>query len=297
VYDLIEVLSRRRTFPGLEMRENTMLKIGEFARIAQVSIATLRHYDQYGLLKPSALDPQSGYRYYALDQLPRLNRIVALKDLGFPLEQIARLLEEDLSLEQLQGMFKLKQEQIRQVIDVEQTRLEHIATRLRQIEQEGTMPTYDVRLKQVEPLLVANIRGMIALGGDLTEQHKKIVTYLNQQGIQQIPPDIMVWHTPHKMRDDGIYADVEIAIPLSTSLPSNEQINVHTLPGGLMACIVHTGHTFPSGQAFAALHRWQQDNGYRFTGPPRQVHLQNGSYMETSQDVIEVQFPVEKVSE
>jgi DNA-binding transcriptional MerR regulator len=61
-----------------------------------VSIATLRYYDQYGLLKPNALDPDTGYRYYSLDQLPRLNRILALKELDFPLEQIARLLEEDL---------------------------------------------------------------------------------------------------------------------------------------------------------------------------------------------------------
>src|SRR5262244_2784393 len=112
-----------------------MLKIGEFAQAGQVSIATLRHYDQQDLLKPSALDPDTGYRYYSLDQLPRLNRIVALKDLGFSLEQIAKMLEEDLPFEQLQGMFRLKQAQILQVIETEQTRLERIAARLRQIEQ------------------------------------------------------------------------------------------------------------------------------------------------------------------
>jgi DNA-binding transcriptional MerR regulator len=76
------------------MRERTVLKIGEFARVNQVSIATLRYYDHCGLLKPLALDPETGYRYYSLDQLPRLNRILALKELGFPLEQIAQLLEE-----------------------------------------------------------------------------------------------------------------------------------------------------------------------------------------------------------
>ena len=67
------------------MRERTMLKIGEFARMGQVSIATLRHYDQCGLLKPNELDPDTGYRYYSLDQLARLNRILAFKELGFPL--------------------------------------------------------------------------------------------------------------------------------------------------------------------------------------------------------------------
>jgi DNA-binding transcriptional MerR regulator len=107
-----------------------VFKIGEFARIGQVSIVTLRYYDRCGLLKPNALDPDTGYRYYSLDQLPRLHRILALKDLGFPLEQIARMLEEDLSLDQLRGMFLLKQAQAQHMIDTEQARLTRIAVRL-----------------------------------------------------------------------------------------------------------------------------------------------------------------------
>src|SRR6266849_2891268 len=106
----------------LPLRVRIVLKIGEFARVGQVSIATLRYYDQCGLLKPNALDPDTGYRYYSLDQLARLNRILALKDLGFPLEQVAHLLEKDLSLEQLRGMFIHKQAQTQQLIDTEQSR-------------------------------------------------------------------------------------------------------------------------------------------------------------------------------
>ena len=139
------------------MREPTHLKIGEFSRVGQVSIATLRYYDQCGLLKPNALDPDTGYRYYTLDQLSRLNRILALKDFGFPLEQIAWLLEENLSLDQLQVMFTLKQAQTKHMIEIEQARLARIAARLRQIEQEGIMPAYEVLLKQVDPLLVASV--------------------------------------------------------------------------------------------------------------------------------------------
>src|SRR6266700_5480706 len=163
----------------MRMREGTVLKIGEFARVGQVSIATLRHYDQCGLLKPAVLDPDTGYRYYSLDQLPRLNRILALKELGFPLEQIAHLLEEDLSLEQLRGMFKLKQAQMQNVIDIERARLTHIAARLRQIEQEGIMPVYEVLLKQVDPLLVASVHEIIPLGDDLRQPCGKIVAYLD----------------------------------------------------------------------------------------------------------------------
>jgi len=166
------------------MRERTMLKIGEFARVGQVSIATLRYYDQCGLLKPNALDPDTGYRYYSFNQLTRLNRILALKELGFPLEQIIRLLQEDLSLEQLRGMFTLKQAQTQQMIEIEQARLTRIAARLRQIEQEGIMPVYEVLLKQVDPLLVASVRTLVPMGEDPGQALGTIVDYLDQQGVK-----------------------------------------------------------------------------------------------------------------
>ncbi len=271
-----------------------MLKIGEFAQVGQVSIATLRHYDQYNLLKPLALDPDTGYRYYSLDQLPRLNRIVALKDLGFSLQQIAQLLEENLPLEQLQGMFKLKQAQIQQTIATEQARLERIAARLRQIEQEGNMPAYDVLLKQVDALLVASIRESISLEDNPQRLYEILSTYLQQQGGQQSQLGIVLWHSRYELYDNGIYADVEVAIPLDGPLPSNEQVNIRTLPGGLMACTVHTGTGLAIGQAYAALHRWCESNGYRLTAPPRLIDLQRAENMEPGQHVVEIQFAVGK---
>jgi DNA-binding transcriptional MerR regulator len=85
-----------------------MFKIGEFSRLSRVSVRMLRHYDQLGLLKPSRTDNFTNYRYYSADQLPRLNRILALRDLGFSLEQIGNMLDEELSAEQLMGMLNLK---------------------------------------------------------------------------------------------------------------------------------------------------------------------------------------------
>src|SRR5258708_28919677 len=191
------------------MREHALLKIGEFARVGQVSIATLRYYDQYGLLKPNALDPDSGYRYYSLDQLARLNRILVLKELDFPLEQIAQLLEENLSLEQLQGMFKLKQAQTQHMIDTEQAREARLAARLRQIEQEGKMPVYEVLLKQVDPLLVASIRDRIPVINEREHLYKTLAAYLDQQGVQCSQPDVLLLHSSHELHDQPISIDVQ----------------------------------------------------------------------------------------
>ena len=274
------------------MRECMHLKIGEFARVGQVTIATLRHYDQCGLLKPNTLDPETGYRYYTLDQLALLNRILALKDLGFPLEQIARLLEEDLSLDQLRIMFALKQAQVQHMIEIEQARLARIATHLRQIEQEGIMPEYEVLLKQVDPLLVASIRSLIPIGDELGQHFATIVAYLDQQHVQHPHPAMLLLHSRYEWYDERMAIDVETAIPPSSALIGNEQISTRTLPGGLMASTVHIGDDLSIGLAHAALYRWVKDNGYQVIDTPRLLRLQRSEHMDPGQYVTEVQFPV-----
>lgn len=112
-----------------------MLKIGDFAKEAQITVKTLRHYAKLGLLKPVWIDRFTGYRYYSQEQLSRLNRIVALKDFGFTLEQIGQILQEDLTLDELRSMLRLKHAELAQHIRDEQARLARIEDRLTRIEQ------------------------------------------------------------------------------------------------------------------------------------------------------------------
>lgn len=274
------------------MREHMHLKIGEFARVGQVSIATLRHYDQCGLLKPNALDPDTGYRYYSLEQLACLHRILALKELGFPLQQISRLLEENLSLDQLQAMFALKQAQVQHMIEVEQARLARISARLRQIEQEGTMPAYEILLKQVDPILVASIRSFIQLGDDMGQYVKSITAYLDKHHIQLSPSVILLLHSRYEWRDDRLAIDVETAIPLPATVSGNDQISTRSLPDRLMASTIHIGDDLSIGLAHAAMYRWMKNNGYHLIDAPRLVRLQRSEHMDPGQFVTEVQFPV-----
>src|SRR5438874_13645106 len=90
-------------------REECMLKIRDFARLGEVPLSTLRYYDEIGLLRPICVDAETGYRFYTIDQLPRLHRILAFKELGIELGQIGQLLDEDVSPEALRGMLRLKQ--------------------------------------------------------------------------------------------------------------------------------------------------------------------------------------------
>ena len=107
-----------------------MFSIGEFARLGAVSVRTLRHYDEIGLLHPAKVDPNSGYRSYAADQLGQLNRIMALKDLGFSLEQTHKLVS-GITLEELRGMLALRRAQLEQALDEYTTRLRGVEARLR----------------------------------------------------------------------------------------------------------------------------------------------------------------------
>ena len=82
-----------------------MLRIGDFSRICRVTIKTLRHYDRLELLTPAMVDTFTGHRYYTMDQVTRLNRILALKALGLSLDDIKHVLDDDLTTAQILEMF------------------------------------------------------------------------------------------------------------------------------------------------------------------------------------------------
>ena len=126
-----------------------MFRIGEFAQIAQVSGRQLRFYDQLGLLRPAHVDQQTGYRYYTIQQLPRLNSILALKELGLSLEQIGPLLEDKISPADLRSMLVLKRAQLERSLQEEEARLRHVESRIAQIDREGTAEGFDVIVKSV----------------------------------------------------------------------------------------------------------------------------------------------------
>ena len=123
-----------------------MFRIGEFSRIAQVSGRLLRYYDRIGLFTPARVDAESGYRYYSARQLPALNRILALKELGLTLDVIARL-SPQVSTAELRSMLIRKKAQMEQTLREELARMRYIESRIDQIERDGQLRGYEVVLK------------------------------------------------------------------------------------------------------------------------------------------------------
>jgi DNA-binding transcriptional MerR regulator len=140
-----------------------MFSIGEFARHGRVSVRMLRHYDAIGLLRPASVDAASGYRFYQASQLAELNRIIALKDLGFTLHQVQAILAEQVSAAELRGMLKLRRAEIHAQIEAETARLARVEARLLTIEDEARVPVDGVVIKRLAPVRVGELTGTAAV--------------------------------------------------------------------------------------------------------------------------------------
>jgi DNA-binding transcriptional MerR regulator len=271
-----------------------MIKIGDFAKLSQVTVRTLRYYEEVGLLKPVQVDRYTGYRYYQMAQLPRLNRILALKDLGFALDQIAHLLTTDLPPAQLRGMLRLKQAELQQQVAEAQERLARIEARLSQIDLEGTMPEYDVMIKRVDAQRVAMVRDVIPTQEQINQTFNRLFDELeraikaNQAGFAG--PGIAVWYDSGMQPQD---MHVAAAWPTNGSLGADERVHIEELPAvEQMAYVVHHGPFATLSQAYGALFGWIEGNGYQMTGPSREVYLQYARDGDPAQYVTELQVPV-----
>ena len=272
-----------------------MIKIGDFARLSQVSVVTLRHYDEMNLLKPVKVDAFTGYRFYSADQLPRLNRILALKDLGFSLEQIKLMLADGLSLEQLRGMLMIQRIEVERRLSEEQECLSRIEARLRQIELEDKMPDYDVLVKTVPALLIASCRVTIPTNDQvpayLAPAYAKVYDYLREQGVKDNGLCLTLWHSPADVYENE---DAEAMVAVERPLPGTHDVKVYELPPTQVACVVHHGDFAEFTQGHAALLEWIPANGYQIVGPYREIYIKHDK-KNLLHTITEIQIPVEKV--
>jgi DNA-binding transcriptional MerR regulator len=266
-----------------------MLKIGDFARLARVSIRMLRYYDEQGLLVPAQVDEASGYRYYAPAQLTRLYRILALYDMGFGRDQVAQLLSEDLPLEQLKGMLRLKQVELAGRVLAEQQRLDRVAARLDQIEHERQPSPYAVLLKELPPQLVASVRGVVDGYQGISVLFGELFQYLGQHGARGLTAAL--WHDD---LTDERRIDAEALIYLREPLPPTSRVQVYELSAASVASLVHHGPLMQLNRAYQALVQWIASNQYQISGPNREIYIHYAlpARSDDASYVTEIQFPV-----
>lgn len=274
-----------------------MLKIGEFSLAGRVSVRTLRLYDEIGLLPPARVDPTSGYRRYSVQQLPRLHRILALKELGLSLEEITQALEHGgPSSDELRAMLERKRTEAQRSVETEQNRLARIEARLDQlnsIDQEDPMHGYDVVLKPVPSQRVVAIREVLPAYPAVGSLFAEIGAYLAEHRVR---PGLFtaVWHCP-EFQERDVDGEATVAVDGSATLPVHPRIRAGELPPvEQMACTIHHGPFAALDRAYAALSGWLQANGYRVTALTREVYHRGGPDQHDPGYVTELQFPVAK---
>jgi DNA-binding transcriptional MerR regulator len=281
------------------MFENTLLKIGEFSRLSQVTVKTLHHYDDIGLLKPSQIDRFTSYRYYTLDQLPRIHNIMALKELGLSLEEITHLLKEDLPPDQIRGMYRLKLAEAQQRVREEQARMAQIEFRLRQIELEGILQTLDIVIKRIEPFFALTMRRT-----DLTREIRLVVGKTieredkagNIQWNGASPMEILYEDEFH-----GDYSEAEFIVPVdashtpTVSLGEVGTLTLREIPAiESAATFMHEGDYDTLPEKYLSLQRWAVENGYKLSGVWRFVYHRGPlHHVDPSEYLTELQHPLE----
>jgi DNA-binding transcriptional MerR regulator len=254
-----------------------MFTIGDFARHGRVSVRMLRHYDATGLLRPAHVEPATGYRYYTAAQLTRLNRVIALKDLGFTLQQVQDIVDERISTEELRGMLRLRQAELEAAMSAAAARLVQVEARLRSIESEGHMPTNDVVFKNISAIRVAELTATAAsfesgdIGPVIGPLYDELFRALGEAGITPAGPGVAYYDdAPEGGGRITVHAAVQVAAPLQDGA-----FRVLDLPPvDQAATTVHRGSmdtVLPTAQALA---RWIDDHGYRSAGYPREISLE-----------------------
>jgi len=274
-----------------------MFRIGEFSKIARVSGRLLRYYDEIGLLSPQSIDPETGYRYYSAWQLPRLNRILVLKELGLSLEHIARLLDQETSVDEMRGMLTLRKAQIEQSVQQEMEQLRVVESRLQQIEQHGLMQEPDVILKAVPATPFLGLRDVLAGMDAVQHLVRRIATAVPAMvGRNSRGPLTIIIHSPMY---DPEALDVEIGYlltgkgPQSVELSEERLLTLRTLPAvETMATLAHVGRVSDSHRGYGALATWIEQHGWQMSGAGRDLFLQLPQSEQQDEAVIEIQLPV-----
>lgn len=275
-----------------------MFSIGDFAKLGRVSVRMLRHYDAIGLLAPATVDPASGYRFYHAEQLSRLNRVIALKDLGFTLQQVRAILDEKVDVVELRGMLRLRQAQLEAQMAADAATLASVEARLRTIELEGCMTTPNVVLKDVPPIRVAELKAIAAgygpehIGPVIQPLYPALFERLVAAGVTPSGPAIAYYETDPDESGDAV--TVHAAAPVTCEPRPGLDFAVVNLPATpLAATIVHHGSMDNVMPTLQALGRWIEENGYQPIGYHREVYLDY--YPERAdQGVTELQVGVVK---
>ncbi|MEH3156132.1 MAG: MerR family transcriptional regulator [Gordonia paraffinivorans] len=259
-----------------------MITIGDFASLGRVSVRMLRHYDAIGLLAPASVDPHTGYRHYDLDQLRRLNRIVALKELGLGLDAVRRVLDDDLTGDELRAMLRLRQAELAESIRADAHRLARVQARLRLIEQENTMSVTatTVSLPTIRLLgrsAVAPTATSDEIGPLVQTLYPQVVDALVRARHHPAGPAVAHYESVPDESEDALRVCACFPVESVSGHPHTvDGLEVVEVAPGEFASLIHRGGMDTVDETYQLLRRWVTEQGWALDGRGREVYLEMG---------------------
>ncbi len=270
-----------------------MFLIGDFANLARVSTRVLRHYDRIGLLAPAHVDPITGYRHYSASQLADANQIVALRDLGFGLSEIAEMTQSELRPGDLREVLRSRQAEVAAELAAAEQRLRRIDSRITQLEEQAspsalvsksipamtvwTMPYETACIEEAFDALSCMVRDMSVHIDDLTS-----------------PYGMARWTAGF---DEERFA-MEFAVPIDQRLEEPGQrlgFELTQLPAVEVISAVRSSDRKDTHITNAAIGRWIEAESAKIAGPIREVLLADPAVGDPEQ-VVEVQVPISQAA-
>ena len=265
-----------------------MYQIGEFSRITEIPVKTIRFYHDEKLLIPAYIDPENGYRYYNDENLTKARVIKQLRGLEFSLDEIRKILkfdaDEDSFLEKLNAQKTVLQNEVDRLSNVSQT-IDQIILFETSARKKMSESTFKIEEKQIDEMLIGGIR-MRGKYSDCGKAFSKI----GRKFGRYVRGNAMLLHYDREFKEQD--ADFEACIPIAEG-KSTDEIEVRLIPGGKCVSLLHKGPYDSINRSYEKISQYLIEKDCELQSPSREIYIKGpGIIFKGNPDnyITEIQF-------
>lgn len=271
-----------------------MLKIGDFSKLTHISVRMLRYYDSQGLLKPSAIDPVTGYRMYSAEQVHKLQKIVMLRDLNFGVAEIKELLDNWNNGHLIQSLHD-KIKDLEEHIKMEQNRIGQLQSAIAHLESDKFEQYYNVTIKSIPAYPVISLRRKVDNHFEEGKLWAELMEFVSREHIEyerSNQNNVAIYHDEEHL-DSGV--DIEVCLLVKKLGKNKDGFTYRILdPVAKMACMMVYGPYENIAEAYRSFADWLDKNQpYAMGSTSRQVTIIDHQDTDNPEEYLtEIQIPL-----